>query len=65
MTVDIYLRALEGKTSLASMEDEKGFPVKLKGVDRSPTKSESEKFNVASVARNMPRISSENDWRSK
>lgn len=52
-------------TSLASTEDKKGFPVKLKGVDRSPTNSESEKFNVASVARNMPRTSSENDWRSR
>ena len=61
----MYLRASEGKTSLASTEDEKGFPVKLKGVDKSPTNNESEKFNVASVARNMPRTSSENDWRSK
>ena len=61
----MYVRAVEGKASLASMEDDKGFPVKLRGVDRSPTNSESEKFNVASVARNMPRTSSENDWRSK
>ena len=59
------LRALEGKTSFASMEDEKGFPMKLKGVDSSPTNSESEKFNVASVARKMPRTSSEKDWRSR
>ena len=57
----MYLRALDGKTSLASTEDDRGFPAKLKGVDRSPTNSESEKFNVASVARNMPRIISEND----
>lgn len=61
----MYLRALEGKTSLASTEDEKGFPVKVKGVDRSPMNSESEKFKVASVARNMPRTSREIDWRSK
>lgn len=65
MTVEIYLRATEGKTSLASMDDEEWFPVKLKGVDKSPTNNESEKFNVASVARNMPRTSSENDWRSR
>lgn len=61
----MYLRAFEGKTSLASTEDEKGFPVKLKGVDRSPTNSESGKFKVASVARKMPRTSSEKDWRSR
>ncbi len=57
----MYLRASEGRTSLASTEDENRFPVKLKGVDRSPTNNESEKFNVASVARKIPRTSSEND----
>ena len=50
---------------MALTDGEKGFPVKFKGVDRSPTNSASEKFKVASVARNMPRISSENDWRSR
>lgn len=57
----MYLRAEEGETSLALTEAEKGFPVKVKGVDRSPIKNESEKFKVASVARNIPRTSSEND----
>lgn len=61
----MHLRVLEGKTSLASTEDEEGYAVKLKGVDRSPMKSEREKFNVASVARNMPRTSSDDDWRSR
>lgn len=50
---------------MASTEDGKGFPVKVKGVDRRPTNNESEKFSVASVARNIPRTSSENDWMSR
>ena len=59
--VDPYFRLFEGKTSLASTDEEKGWPVKVNGVDRRPTNSESEKFNVASVARKMPRKSSEKD----
>ena len=61
----MYLPVLERKTLSALMDNENGFPVKAKGVDRSPMNNESEKFNVASVARNMPRTSSENDWRSR
>ena len=57
----MYVRVLDTKTSLASIERERGFLVRLKGVDRSPTNSDREKFNVASVARNMPRTSNEND----
>ena len=33
-----------------------------KGLARRPTRNDSEKFNVASVARAMPRISNENDF---
>ena len=57
----MYVRLFDTKTSLASIERERGFLVRLKGVDRSPTNSDREKFNVASVARNMPRTSNEND----
>ena len=57
----MYVRVLDTRTSSASIERERGFLVRLKGVDRSPTNSDREKFNVASVARNMPRTSNEND----
>lgn len=61
----MYLRAFWEKTSLALTQDERGVPIKVKGVDRSPTNNESEKFNVVRVARNMPSTSSENDWSSR
>ena len=57
----MYVRVLDTKASLASIKRERGFLVRLKGADRSPTNSDREKFNVASVARNMPRTSKEND----
>jgi hypothetical protein len=47
---------------LGSTEPEKELPMKDRGADRSPTNNESEKFNVASVARNIPNRSSENEW---
>lgn len=57
----MYVRVLDTKTFLASIEHEKGVLVRLKGVDRIPMNSDREKFKVASVARNMPRTSNEND----
>jgi len=48
-------------TSLASIEPEKGLPINDNGVDSRPTNNEREKFRVASVARNMPKTSKENE----
>ena len=63
--VDNAFLVFDGNTSLASIEGEKGFPIKDRGVDRRPTNSEREKLSVARVARNMPRRRSEKDWRSR
>ena len=59
--VDAIRLNLDGKTSLGSTEAEKGLPTNDRGADSRPTNSESEKFKVARVARNIPRRSSEND----
>ena len=47
---------------MGSTEAENGLPMKDKGADSSPTNKEREKFNVASVARNIPSRRSENEW---
>lgn len=52
-------------TSLASIEPENGLQMNDSGVERRPTNNESEKFRVASVARNMPRTSRENECRRR
>lgn len=60
--VDRILLVMGGKTSLGSTEAEKGLPTKDRGAARRPINSESEKFKVARVAKNIPNRSRENDW---
>ena len=54
-------RYLSPDSSLSASKEREG-PVKGSGMQARPTKSESEKFRVAKVAKNIPRSRWERHW---
>ena len=59
------LRVSPPETECSSDAVEKGCPTKDRGVASNPMRKASEKFNVARVARNIPRRSSEKHCRRR